>query len=192
MKQDAKSGDTAWGSLFRVAIVGAGTLKGKEVKDVLTDRSFPATDVRLLDDEETAWYAGKRRRRAIVHSRVYYLNILNAWISRFSRRMKRSRPRTWHMAQNAGSEIIDLSFALENEPGVRLRAPWIEQEFGIVHPVELKTAPVVVAHPGVRGARIVDRSRAKVGQVASVDGDSFGAGFRARQSVAWTSYTIRR
>ena len=29
------------GSLYRVAIVGAGTLKGKEVAEVLTDRNFP-------------------------------------------------------------------------------------------------------------------------------------------------------
>ena len=39
--------------LFRVAVVGAGTLKGREIKEVLTERNFPASDVRLLDDEES-------------------------------------------------------------------------------------------------------------------------------------------
>src|SRR6476661_7917373 len=38
--------------LYRAAIVGAGTLKGKEVAEVLNDRNFPAVDVKLLDDDE--------------------------------------------------------------------------------------------------------------------------------------------
>ena len=42
-----------WGGMFRVAIIGAATLKGREVKDVLTDRNFPAQDIRLLDDDES-------------------------------------------------------------------------------------------------------------------------------------------
>src|SRR5450755_3296478 len=42
-----------WGGLFRVAIIGAATLKGRELKDVLSDRNFPAQDIRLLDDDES-------------------------------------------------------------------------------------------------------------------------------------------
>jgi hypothetical protein len=38
--------------MFRVAIIGAGALKGRELKDVLGDRNFPAQDIRLLDDDE--------------------------------------------------------------------------------------------------------------------------------------------
>ena len=40
-------------NLFRVAIVGAASLKGKELKEVLEDRNFPAHDTRLLDDNES-------------------------------------------------------------------------------------------------------------------------------------------
>src|SRR5947209_7749683 len=36
-----------WGNLFRVAIVGAATLKGKELKEVLEEKNFPAMDIRL-------------------------------------------------------------------------------------------------------------------------------------------------
>ena len=39
--------------LYRVAIVGAGTLKGKEVAEVLSDRNFPSLDIKLLDDDES-------------------------------------------------------------------------------------------------------------------------------------------
>jgi aspartate-semialdehyde dehydrogenase len=38
---------------YRVAIVGAASLMGKEIAEVLRDRNFPAVDIRLLDDEES-------------------------------------------------------------------------------------------------------------------------------------------
>jgi aspartate-semialdehyde dehydrogenase len=38
---------------FRVAVVGAGTLRGKEVVEVLEQRNFPSLDVKLLDDDES-------------------------------------------------------------------------------------------------------------------------------------------
>ena len=40
-------------SLYRLAIVGAGTLKGKEVAEVLGDRNFPSLDIKLLDDNDS-------------------------------------------------------------------------------------------------------------------------------------------
>src|ERR1700739_1437476 len=43
----------ARGQVFRAAIVGAATLKGKEVAEMLNERNFPAVDVRLLDDDES-------------------------------------------------------------------------------------------------------------------------------------------
>jgi len=36
---------------YRVAIVGAASLRGKEVAEVLNDRNFPAVDIKLLDDD---------------------------------------------------------------------------------------------------------------------------------------------
>ena len=41
------------GGFYRVAIVGASSLKGKEVAEVLSDRNFPSVDIKLLDDDET-------------------------------------------------------------------------------------------------------------------------------------------
>jgi len=43
----------ARGNLYRAAIVGAASLKGKEVAEMLNERNFPAADIRLLDDEES-------------------------------------------------------------------------------------------------------------------------------------------
>ena len=52
MKNDPKTSpsksDTAGrGGAFRVAIVGAATLKGRELKEVLSQRSFPDGSVEL-------------------------------------------------------------------------------------------------------------------------------------------------
>jgi len=44
---------TRAGSFYRVAIVGAGSLQGKELAEVLNDRNFPSLDVKLLDDDES-------------------------------------------------------------------------------------------------------------------------------------------
>src|SRR5207247_1023497 len=40
-------------NLYRIAIVGAATLKGKEIAEVLSDRNFPSADIKLLDDAES-------------------------------------------------------------------------------------------------------------------------------------------
>ena len=40
-------------NLYRAAIVGAASLKGKEIAEMLNERNFPAVDVRLLDDDES-------------------------------------------------------------------------------------------------------------------------------------------
>jgi aspartate-semialdehyde dehydrogenase len=37
---------------LRVAVIGATSLKGKELKAVLEERAFPASELRLLDDDE--------------------------------------------------------------------------------------------------------------------------------------------
>src|SRR5438067_12408033 len=39
--------------LYRVAVIGAAGLKGKELGEVLNQRNFPAGDIRLLDDDES-------------------------------------------------------------------------------------------------------------------------------------------
>src|SRR5437762_14248107 len=38
---------------YRVAIVGAASLKGKEVAEVLDERNFPSSEVKLLDDDQS-------------------------------------------------------------------------------------------------------------------------------------------
>ena len=52
-KTAGSAADSRGTNLYRVAIVGAASLKGKEIAEILRERNFPAVDVRLLDDDES-------------------------------------------------------------------------------------------------------------------------------------------
>jgi len=133
-------------SLYRVAIVGAATLKGKEVAEILKDRNFPAVDVRLLDDDESLG-----RLEALGDEMSFIQSIRTEQFERVDFTFFASDPQstrnTWKAARDLGNTIVDLSFALEDEAGASVRSPWIERESGQPVPPELQPAPVVTAHP---------------------------------------------
>lgn len=132
---------------FRVAIIGAATLKGRELKDVLSERNFPAHDIRLLDDDESLGQLESVGDEPTFIQSVLPEHMDNVDFAFFASDEKFTR-RTWTMAKQAGSDIIDLSFGLEGQPGVILRAPWVERELGVFSPgVDLSGSPVRVAHP---------------------------------------------
>lgn len=170
MKKTTKSVESSrteaagWGGAFRVAIVGAGSLKGKELKDVLTDRNFPSGDIKLLDDEDNLG-----QMEAVGDEPTFIQSVLPEHLEHvdftFFTSDEPYTAKTWPLVKGAGSDIVDLSYALENEPGVALRAPWIEKEFGLEHKVELVSTPVVVAHPA---AVVLALLLARVGQAAKI------------------------
>jgi aspartate-semialdehyde dehydrogenase len=134
------------GNLYRLAIVGAGSLKGKEVADILNDRNFPAMDVKLLDDDDSF---GKLE--AVGEEVTFIQNVRNEQFQNVDFTFFASDPdstrKTWKTARNAGSAIVDLSFVLEDEPGAEVRSPWIERQLGQSVTPELQPGPAVVAHP---------------------------------------------
>ena len=148
MKRNEKPGDAAQtsSSLFKVAVVGAASLKGKEIKDVLTERNFPAVDVRLLDDEESMGQVD-----AVGDEPTFIQSVLPDQFSgvdfAFFASDAAFTANHWQMAQKASCEIIDLSYALESQPNAQLRAPWIDRELGRDFSKQLASVPVVLAHP---------------------------------------------
>jgi aspartate-semialdehyde dehydrogenase len=134
------------GNLYRLAIVGAGSLKGKEIADVLNDRNFPSMDVKLLDDDESL---GKLE--SVGDEVTFIQNVRNEQFQKVDFTFFASDPEStlhnWMTARNAGSTIVDLSFALEDEPDAAIRSPWIERQRGQALIPELQPGPAVVAHP---------------------------------------------
>ena len=135
--------------VYRVAIVGAATLKGKELKEILEDRTFPALDVKLLDDEESLGQLDAIGDEATFIQSVLPENLRGVDIVFFASDESFTR-RNWNLAQKAGALIVDLSYALEDEAGGAVRAPWIERELqseGVLPPPQLDSTLAVVAHP---------------------------------------------
>ena len=134
------------GYSYRLAIVGAGTLKGKEVADVLNDRNFPSLDVRLLDEEEAL---GKLE--AVRDEVTFIQHVSNEQFQKMDFTFFASTPestrKNWKAAHTAGSAIIDLTSALEDEPDAVVRAPWIERQLGKALVPELQPGPAIVADP---------------------------------------------
>lgn len=146
VKTPPSSTSMARGRLYRAAVVGAASLKGKEVAELLNERNFPAADIRLLDDDESMGQLEAMGDEVSFIQRVRAEQFEHVDFTFFASDQDSTR-RSWKDARDAGSAIIDLSSVLENEPGATVRSLWIERERGQVAPPELQPGPCITAHP---------------------------------------------
>ena len=170
-KSAGSQADLGGTNLYRVAIVGAASLKGKEVAEVLRERNFPAVDVRLLDDDESLG-----QLEAVGDEINFIQSIRSEQFERVDFAFFASDPRStrsnWKAASDLGDTIVDLSFALENEAGAGaiIRSPWIERQTGntgnILVP-QLQPGPVVVAHPAATVLALLALRAEKTGEKAA-------------------------
>lgn len=154
-------------NLYRAAIVGAASLKGKEIAEMLNERKFPAADVRLLDDDESLGQLEAMGDEISFIQRVRAEQFEHVDFTFFASDPECTR-RNWEHARDAGSAIIDLSGVLEKEAGANVRSLWVERERGQVPPPELQPGPCVIAHPvGVTLALLLLRAK-KAGAIRRV------------------------
>ena len=151
-------------NLFRVVIVGAASLKGKEVAEILRQRNFPVADVRLLDDDESLG-----QLEAVGDEMNFIQSIRSEQFERadftFFASDSRSTRNNWKAARDLGNTIVDLSFALEDEAGASIRSPWIERQTGQPIAPELQPGPVVVAHPAATVLALLALRGEKAGKI---------------------------
>src|ERR1017187_3294052 len=102
----------AHGNLYRAAIVGAASLQGKEVAEMLNERNFPAADIRLLDDDESMGQLEATGDEISFIQRVRAEQFENVDFTFFASDEESTR-KNWKDARDAGSAIIDLSASLE-------------------------------------------------------------------------------
>jgi len=133
-------------NLYRAAVVGAASLKGKEVAEMLNERNFPAADIRLLDDDDSMGQLEAMGDEISFIQRVRAEQFENVDFAFFASDEDTTR-KNWKDARDAGSAIIDLSAALEGEHGASVRSVWIERERGQLPAPELQPGPCVTAHP---------------------------------------------
>ena len=154
-------------NLYRVAIVGAASLMGKEIAEVLRDRNFPSVDVRLLDDDESLG-----QLEAVGDEMTFIQSIRPEQFEHVDFTFFASDPRAtrakWETARDFGNTIIDSSGALEDVPGATVRSTWIEGEMGHSTAPQLQPAPVVVAHPAATALAILALRGGRLGKVGRV------------------------
>jgi len=164
---------------YRVAIVGAASLKGKEVAEVLEQRNFPSTEVKLLDDDEALGQLETLKDEITFIQGVRAEQFEHLDFTFFASDAECTR-RNWKTVQRSGSAIVDLSYGLEDETGAAVRAPWVECQLGQLLTPELQPGPAVMAHPAaivlgllllrVQNALPIKRSLATVFEPVSEQG----------------------
>jgi aspartate-semialdehyde dehydrogenase len=163
-KSAASPSDVRGAQLYRVAIVGAASLKGKEIAEVLKDRNFPAIDVRLLDDDESLG-----QLEAVGDEMSFIQSVRAEQFERVDFTFFASDPRctrgNWKTARDLGNTIVDLSYALEDEPSASVRSPWIERQSGQPVAPELQPRPVVAAHPAATVLALLALRAGRAGHV---------------------------
>jgi aspartate-semialdehyde dehydrogenase len=128
--------------VHKIAIAGASTLLGRELKEVLEESPLAAATFTLLDEEEVQGQLDQVGDEATFIQAIGPDAFERADFSFFSG-TEGLTLRHWRQALAAGSTVLDLSGALDQESGVLIRAPWL----GTDAAVDLFTPAVVPAHP---------------------------------------------
>jgi aspartate-semialdehyde dehydrogenase len=131
--------------VYKIAIAGASTLLGRELKDVLSESPLADSKFALLDEEDAQGQLDQVGDEATFIQAVRADAFEQADFSFFCGPESLTR-KHWRQALQSGSTVLDLSGALDQETGVLVRAPWLGTEAAAV---DLFTPAVVPAHPAV-------------------------------------------
>jgi aspartate-semialdehyde dehydrogenase len=129
--------------VYKIAIVGAATLLGKELKDALTESSLGADEIALFDEDEGLGQLDQLGDEVTFVRAISADSFEHLDFTFFCGTESLTR-KHWREALRAGSTVLDLSGALDQETGVLVRSPWVgAQEVA----ADLFTPAVVPAHP---------------------------------------------
>jgi len=135
---------------YNLALVGAATLKGKEVKSLLEERGFPVGRLALLDVEEAKGQLTEFAEEPMIIQPVSRDSFENMTFALFASSPSVTEAH-WQMAEECGCEIIDLSYCLETHPRACLRAPLLgslrEETGGLPGTPSSESRLSVSAHP---------------------------------------------
>jgi aspartate-semialdehyde dehydrogenase len=134
----------------KIAIVGAGSLRGKELNDALADSPFADADFLLMDDEAELGSLEAVGDEVTFIQRIEPGSFKRVDFAFFAGEQQLTL-KHWEAANKAGASIVDLSAALEGKPGVLVRAPWVDAE---LEPLAAHANPAPVA-PGLETPAIV-------------------------------------
>lgn len=128
---------------YRIAIVGAASLRGKELNEVLVESPFAAADFSLLDDDLQIGQLEPVGDEITFIQRIEPDTFKHTDFVFFAGSKEVTR-KHWKAALKAGASIVDLSNDLEGELGVLVLAPWVASRS---QEPSLSTPAIIPAHP---------------------------------------------
>jgi aspartate-semialdehyde dehydrogenase len=148
---------------YRIAVVGATTLLGKEVGDEIAESPLAAATTILLDSEEASGTLESVGDEAAFIQRLEPGALENVDVAIFTdSTMLREYGRT---AKQLGAAVVDATDVLDVDPSAPVRSPLA----GEAAPLNLETSAVRVAHPLATMLALVLRAAAAAGPVRSVN-----------------------
>jgi len=137
---------------FKVALVGASTLKAKELKEILTQRQFPVRALSLLDEEDLKGQLTEFQGEPTFVRSIEVGSFKGTDFSFFTSSTLFTQ-HYWKMAEREGSRVIDLTDALEQEvPEAPVAGPFVTRK------LPPNTGRVVIAaHPAALVIALVIR-----------------------------------
>lgn len=153
----------------KIAIVGAGSLRGRELNDALADSPFGDADFLLMDDEAELGTLEAVGDEVTFIQRIEPSSFERTAFAFFTGDEALTK-KHWQAAHRAGASIVDVSGALEGEKGVLVRAPWIEdaEASAAQNGPGLETRAVVPAHPVAVALTLLLERAAALGKIRSV------------------------
>jgi aspartate-semialdehyde dehydrogenase len=137
--------------MYRIGIVGASSLAGKELSDELPESLLGASDFVLLDDDDSAGQVTAAGDEVGFIQRLDATSFDRLDFVFFAGDAEVAK-KHWLEARRSGASVVDLTYALEGENDALVRAPWVAEVLGggaraaKVEP-DLKTAAIIAAHP---------------------------------------------
>ncbi|HUH64319.1 MAG TPA: Asd/ArgC dimerization domain-containing protein [Terracidiphilus sp.] len=129
--------------MYKIAIAGASTLVGRELKEALSESPLAAANFLLLDEEDAQGQLDQVGDEVTFVQSIENDAFEHVDFTFFAGSEDLTR-KHWRRALRSGSTVLDLSGALDQETGVLVRAPWLGS--GAVDP-DLFTPAVVPADP---------------------------------------------
>src|ERR1700722_2531105 len=112
------------GNSNRVAIVGASSLRGKELKQVLEDRNFPASEIILLDESVMAGTLTEAAGEPTFIRALEEDSFEGARFVFFAGTAFDTE-HNWQSARRAGATVIDLTGAVMASGRATMWIPWL-------------------------------------------------------------------
>jgi aspartate-semialdehyde dehydrogenase len=114
---------------YKIALVGASSLLAKELKESLTESPLAGANFVLLD-EANAQGQLEQVGDEVTVVQIIGENSFEEMDFTFFAGSEDLTRKYWRNALAAGSTVLDLTGALDQEPGVLVRAPWLSEGSG--------------------------------------------------------------